>query len=424
MLVPNSRLPIRPGRTVFVFAGITALFLWQLYILDTIQPVQIAKTLFGGQANIEAANATLGFQTIIAISSEDTSKPGAWRQHGLLAAANRTGLAINVHQSRHVSDKELHAFMQHKSKSGESPRTGSARAWLAHVDALKYVLAHDINTALILEDDADWDVRIRQILAPNAAVPSLVREILDDGHSDNNNNNNKKSPSNATISGNNNNTNADNNSTLPYTLGYDILWLGHCASVKTPHSRQLDTLADAASLPPANRLRALADRYAYTPLEDGTRSVMRSPGPTCTFAYAVTRHGAARILEMAGGENGGAAFDNELGAGCAMGEEGKKPGLRCVSVAPELFHHQRVVDGGDGRGGSLVEGMNWGEEAEEAEGELKSRMRKKVKAGEGVGERRSITLNIMYSARCNAEKGDGELVECMPTDEELDRYTT
>ncbi|KAL1646823.1 hypothetical protein SLS58_002958 [Diplodia intermedia] len=315
MLLPNSRSPIRPGysRTVFVFAGITALFLWQFYILDTAQPVQLAKTLFGGQESVE-------FQTIIAISSEDSSKPGAWRQHGLLAAANRTGLEVNVHQSRHVPDDELHAFMQHTSKSGESPRIGSARAWLAHLDALKYVLAHDINTALILEDDADWDVRIRQILAPDAAVPSLVREILDDSE---NNDADADADAAGLMPSFSSNATLSNNSTIPYTLGYDILWLGHCASGKTPRSRQLDTLADAATVPPANRLRAFADRYAYTPLPDGTRSIMRSPGPTCTFAYA-----------------------------------------------------------------------------------------------------RFITFNIMYSARCNAEKGDGELVECMPTDEELDWYTT
>ncbi|KAL1622816.1 hypothetical protein SLS54_004836 [Diplodia seriata] len=354
------------------------------------------------------------FQTIIAISSEDPSKPGAWRQHGLLAAANRTGLEVNVHQSRHVPDDELHAFMQHTSKSGESPRIGSARAWLAHLDALKYVLAHDINTALILEDDADWDVRIRQQLAPNAAVPTLVREILDDSENNDVAGLMPSFSSNATLS---------NNATIPYTLGYDILWLGHCASGKTPRSRQLDTLADAATVPPANRLRAFADRYAYTPLPDGTRSIMRSPGPTCTFAYAVTRQGAARILEMTG-QGGGAAFDNEVGAGCAKGE--KKGGLRCVSVAPELFHHQRLVSG-DGKGSSMVEDMNWGiEEGDGVDGELKSRKRKKIKTDKGLarGGQRFITFNIMYSARCNAEKGDGELVECMPTDEELDWYTT
>lgn len=397
--------------------------------------MQIAETLVDGQANANIANSTLGvrhrllcpvgcknaalakvafvqFQTIIAISSENASTPGAWRQRGLLAAVNRSGLEVQVHQSRRIPDDELRAFMQHTSKSGESPRIGSAKAWLAHLDALKYVLAHNISTALILEDDADWDVRIRKLLAPNAAVPSLVREILHDDDD-------TTSASNATLSENNN----DNNSTLPYSLAYDILWLGHCASVKTPHSRQLDTLDDAASLPPANSLRALADRYAYTPLPDGTRSIMRSPGPTCTYAYAVTRPGAARILELASG--GGAAFDNEVGAGCAKGEE--KGGLRCVSVAPELFHHQRVIRE-DGTDSSLVDGMNWGKAGE---GELKTYKQKTVgkgkeKAGADAAHdgRRFITFNIMYSARCNADRGDRDLVECMPTDEELDRYTT
>ena len=113
------------------------------------------------------------------------------------------------------------------------------------------------------------------------------------------------------------------------------------------------------------------------------------------------------------------------------GEEGrgrkKKGGLRCVSVAPELFHHQRVV----GEDGSMIEALNRAdeeeeeeEEKEEAERELMSREGVKGAAEPANGGRRFITLNIMYSARCNADKNDDELVDCMPTDEELDRYTT
>ena len=36
-----------------------------------------------------------------------------------------------------------------------------------------------------------------------------------------------------------------------------------------------------------------------------------------------------------------------------------------------------------------------------------------------------FTMNIMYSARCNAHvRPEEKLVQCLPTDEELDRYTT
>ncbi|EKG19535.1 hypothetical protein MPH_03399 [Macrophomina phaseolina MS6] len=409
MLFPTSRLLIRPGRLVFAFAAITTLVLWHFYIFSSTQPFQIAEALLGEQTAAGTSNSTLGFQTIIAISSEDTSKPDAWRQRGLHAAATRTGLDVKVHQSRAIPDSELRAFMNQASKSGESPRVGSARAWIAHLDALKHVLAHNITTALILEDDADWDVRIRTLLAPSAPIPSLVRQILDDG----------SRPSAA------DNTTSSFNSTEPFSLAYDVLWLGHCGSVKMPYTRQLHQ-EDDDSLPPALQLRGLADRYAYTPLPDYTRSVMRSPGPTCTYAYAVTRQGAQRILELAG-NGGGAAFDNEIGAACSKGE--KKGGLRCVSVAPELFHHQRAI-GKDGKDSSIVDGMNWADGKESVDnGELKSRKRKgrkqNRKAIKGVtGERRFITFNIMYSARCNAERSDKELVRCMPTEQELEKYTT
>ncbi|KAK8166599.1 hypothetical protein IWX90DRAFT_217644 [Phyllosticta citrichinensis] len=501
MLLPARHLPIRPARFITTFAIIFVFIWWHSHVLTHSQPAQIADALESAQqqqrsGHASLANATLGFQTIIAISSEDQSSPTAWRQQGLLAAAERTGLHIEIHQSRRISDDELAAFRGRKSPiNGERPGIGSARAWIAHLDALRHVFARNISTALILEDDADWDVRIRSQLAPDAGIPRSIRQILQGpGHFD---------PSAG--------TSRQDNSTLqyaslpefeaPFTHDFDVIALGHCAAITTPFATTLNMDEEDKTLLPAQSLRAVHDRYAYTPLPNFTRRVIMSPHPTCTYAYGVTFEGAQKLLERLG-NGGGAAFDNEVGGLCWGNGRRKKPkengteteergpelqhdGLRCVAVSPEVIHGQRLVlDGHDDDGDtSLVDAQNragWAADSQAhsdtdaqsagaSQGEelrrsdsvdaidhhghgYPSNLQKQLDVGpdrysdpDSHGWRlwgvdvihgtlqkahHFFTMNIMYSARCNAQQRTSkwwdardELVQCLPTDEELDRFT-
>ncbi|XXG94296.1 hypothetical protein Hte_000550 [Hypoxylon texense] len=55
----------------------------------------------------------------------------------------------------------------------------SARAWLAHLDLLKFVVASDLKTALIVKNDVDWDVRIKaqmNLVSDNARAHTGVTE--------------------------------------------------------------------------------------------------------------------------------------------------------------------------------------------------------------------------------------------------------
>ena len=116
-----------------------------------------------------AVNATLGFEKILALSQSPS-----WRTYGLLAAANLTGLAITIPPHPYTSPKLGHAFANlgthdNFNEDGDivavgdaHPSHGAAMAWLAHMDMIKYVIMQDYETALILEDDVDWDVRIKE----------------------------------------------------------------------------------------------------------------------------------------------------------------------------------------------------------------------------------------------------------------------
>jgi len=131
---------------------------------------------------------------------------------------------------------------------------------------------------------------------------------------------------------------------------WDLLYLGHCGDyfhgtdrgfedghVSPQDLAKVQHLGfDDASLPNFDNLHpwtASMLRNMGVPVH--TRLVHRSVFPLCTFAYAVTRRGATRLLnELATLERTKhAAYDIAILIACRDG------GLRCWSINPELFHH-------------------------------------------------------------------------------------
>ena len=123
-------------------------------------------------AALDPANATLGvgkqqvpvlmhthtngwfhqFGTIIAVSRQQSP-----RRDGLLFAANITGLEISIPVQPLWSDEDISRL---RAESISTITRGSALLWLGHLNALRTFLASDHSTALIIEDDVDWDIRL------------------------------------------------------------------------------------------------------------------------------------------------------------------------------------------------------------------------------------------------------------------------
>ena len=194
---------------------------------------------------------------------------------------------------------------------------GSALAWLGHRNALEEFLKGTDDTALIMEDDVDWDTRLRTQQIPQTAY--AIRELLDshDGY-------------------------------YGRTDLWDIIWLGHCgdyfdaregsgiAAIKSyndpamPHREELHP-----------RTREFLEGIGAD--QNQQRLVHTSVQPLCTFSYAITRKAAERVLnELAvrepsrGAESPCKAYDVRLLEGC------RDEGMRCISVNPELFHHSNM----------------------------------------------------------------------------------
>lgn len=254
-----------------------------------------------------SANSTLGFGSIYAVSRRNSP-----RQSALLNAASLTGFEINIPNQPAWTEANITSI---KAPVNSSLDKGSALAWLGHRNALETFLESIDETALIVEDDIDWDVRLRQDQIPQTAY--AIRELLG-SHSE---------------------------GYYGSMNSWDLIWLGHCGDyfdasqgsdlsvVKSYHD---SAMPDFVNLHPWTR--NFLNEIGAT--QNKQRLVHKSVSPLCTFAYAITRVAAKRVLnEIAvseptrGSERPCKAYDVRLLEGC------RDEGLKCITVNPELFHH-------------------------------------------------------------------------------------
>lgn len=204
---------------------------------------------------------------------------------------------------------------------------------------------------MILEDDVDWDVRIRRQLRdfalsahaliqplqgspgsyadptyprPSDGSPRTVPDMPFDGLP-------------ATIPPR----------SSPYGDGWDVLWLGHCGmqfpsedDMARPVGRVVQhndaTVPEKKHLWGLNTPFTLHDRYP-----DHTRAVHHVQEGVCTLGYAVSQRGAQRLLYDVGLKGVTDAFDILLRFFCE-GTQGRSK-HNCLTTQPGLFQHHRTV---------------------------------------------------------------------------------
>ncbi|THY85489.1 hypothetical protein D6C92_08860 [Aureobasidium pullulans] len=284
-----------------------------------------------------AGNSTLGFQAILALSQGTK-----WRVDGLHAAAKAAGIAVTVPQQPKWSEPFIKAFQEF----GPVEAHGAAMAWLGHLDLLKFVIQNNWGSALILEDDMDWDVDVRKQTPP---IAKAVRELTKSKKAD----------------------------TEPYGKSWDVMWLGHCSDPPPfKDEGKIITFADNTTAP-IEKYRGLNPRVKDV-IKDGQRIVHFSINPVCTFAYAVSYQGARNLLAHASLGKGG-AFDLMLMHAC------QDKVLKCVSVNPEVFDPYFPAEGGASEVRAGDAGVDFDHE---------------------VGKAKGHTDNTLNSARCFAQFGE------------------
>ena len=294
-----------------------------------------------------AANNTLGFQKLLALA-----KGPSWRSRGLEAAAKITNLTIEIPIQSSYTEELVHAFMEIGPQESKHPGRGSALAWLAHLDLIKFFIASDLDTAMIMEDDVDWDIAIKEQMS---LLSDAVRNF----------------------------SQVDPNDPAPYGRSWDILWPGHCGELTTDSTVRLEfndtTLGRPKPLDSYIGFSEFAVNNAKgANIKTGHRAVQMAVFPVCSFAYALNRENAQKVLTWAGrGQD--EAFDVVLNRGCREGH------LKCITVNPEIMHHYAPPDG-YGYVSSVKAGDGKGEGSEEGDFE----------------SAKGHTANIIHSARCKA----------------------
>ncbi|KAH8893447.1 hypothetical protein GQ53DRAFT_822129 [Thozetella sp. PMI_491] len=304
-----------------------------LCILSLTQHHQSWAGAWGATAT--GQNTTLGFEKIVVVSSGTS-----WRVDGLIEAARFTGIGLEIPKQPEWSDKEVDAFRGADS-DGKAKKLGpgQARCWLGHLNAMHEMLTQHWTTALIVEDDADWDIAIKNQVA---ALAPVIRKVS--------------------------NSSETGSQWSPYGDSWDLLWVGNCGDL-SPGPDAISIMD--ITLPDSPLYRGVYGKYSYQ--APHIRTVYRSISPLCTYAYAITANAALKIYQAAS-KGVDRIITIELREMCRKGH------LRCFTVSPELFHHHKKA-GEVSSEIAVVEG--WDDLA--------------------TTEKVGYTANIRYSARCNSQ---------------------
>ncbi|KAL4783508.1 hypothetical protein BJX76DRAFT_368365 [Aspergillus varians] len=174
------------------------------------------------------------------------------------------------------------------------------------------ILRDRLASAIIMEDDADWDVTIKTQLQSFAIAVRALQKADD------------ATTTTATSS--------------PYGNDWDILWLGHCGISCRPNSPYYLTTPTDPTLPkPDHFLPYWRDP---PPNERSNSSRMTCPinDGVCSIVYAVSFRGAQRILAALSVNPSGIAEQIDIGAqfDVSLGRMCGSEYLRCFAPYPAL----------------------------------------------------------------------------------------
>lgn len=312
-----SRSSRFPPFLVLCAVGVLTIF---FYYRASITP---ALSFSSSSYPIKAANGTLGFGGLFVVSG-----PGSPRRTRLEQAAQVVELNLTIPDQPVWTQEDVDNF-----RAGPESQVGlgSALAWMSHHVVLKAFLDSGLESALIFEDDVDFDIRLRTKQVPLAQ--QAVRTLSDT-------------------------TNLDSRE---YPWGapsdWELLYLGHCGDyfdniaddmknhigVGHVHPDQLTSIPHVIYPDPTMPMRTNLHPYTASllsafALPEQQRVIHKSRWPLCTFGYAVTRYSAERLMTVIAPAKEDVnkhiiAYDAALLTGCRDGA------LKCYTITPELMHH-------------------------------------------------------------------------------------
>ncbi|KAH8591350.1 hypothetical protein B0O99DRAFT_690711 [Bisporella sp. PMI_857] len=228
-------------------------------------PTTIAPRIQGSEiwsSNLQdIQNATLGFQKIYVLSMPTRRD----KRDALTLSAYFSGLELEFVDG--VNGSEV-STKEYPNNWDMSEPIGTIGCWRGHMDIYSKMIRDRVQTAMIMEDDVDWDVMIKAQMTDFARG---TRHIQRASHS--------------TFS--------------PYGDGWDILSTGHCGLQNKMKEDQDYWVTDEDPTVLHYDLRTWSRTPNLTPSilsGNRTRLVLSVHRFTCLASYAITLEGAARIV--------------------------------------------------------------------------------------------------------------------------------
>ena len=176
------------------------------------------------------------------------------------------------------------------------------RAPFAVLNSMSRIVAEKIESALIMESDADWDMRIKKIMA---GVGEGAQQFVDWPFGV-----------------------SRRQGVFPYGDSWDVIWIGHCGCYNHVNHRIYSW--NDSSVPSQED----SFNFAASPLEEqhhpGTRTVFPFTNCVCSTAYAISYAGAVKLEQEL--SNGSLNLDIHLATSCRENQD-----LTCLGVWPQVI---------------------------------------------------------------------------------------
>ncbi|KAI1195249.1 hypothetical protein F5X97DRAFT_308830 [Nemania serpens] len=340
----------RPLNPIYLITGaVIALFLvyqwvcqplWLYARVDDV--VNVGRISAARKGTQDIRNTTLGFEKIFVVSLPLRTD----RRDSMILAAALSDIDIEFIDG--VNGSTIPDQALPKTFSHDRPGDSAVGAWRGHINAIQEVVRRNLSSALIMEDDGDWDVRIRDQLQDFAlSSHALTQPLAGTKHGGYADITYPKPPD--TLPSSVPDLEFDRlpvtvaPASSPYGDEWDVLWLGHCGMHfpftdrnVVPKGRvvQFDqTVPERRHLWTISEPNDLKEQYS-----DHMRVTHHVQDGVCSLAYAVTQKSARKLLYELGLKDVNAAFDIMLRWFCEGEGEPNRGYHNCLTTTPSLFN--------------------------------------------------------------------------------------
>lgn len=301
------------------------------------------KTRDGGRIDNGVTNRTLGFEKVLLLNLPHRSD----KLDAFALAAGFTGFQFEVLpgvKGEEVSEQTLPApfplellpgdmknakgeIMSDEARHEREERTRMGRIGCrrSHLNAARKMVQEGLGSALIFEDDADWDISLkaqlehfaegrRQFAADTGAKDATTGAAIVQG-----------------LEG--------RSSGSPYGDDWDMLWLGHCGLSPRDDDTRRFVISNDATVPPfAHRFNVVQTPRDVVEHDEHARMMFEASSGSCLFAYALSQQGARKMLYHVGSQGEASMVDTKMAEMCGNA----RYRFKSFGVFPQLVDAIRV----------------------------------------------------------------------------------